>query len=418
MRSARKVGLASLDWPALLRAGDLLVWGQAGAEPLGLTGALVSVGEALPPCEAFIGIGWSQTAAALARHMRFVSYCGTGTNRKLGDRLGILPTPYSRLAPSLARRAPVLLLQLAPGLRPGEYSLGLAHEYLADLLPHARLVVGEVNPHVPRTAGSTTVPAGVMDLIVEHDDALPPLLAPPAGESDAEAAIGARVAALVPDGATLQIGLGGIPRAVLRALGHHRGLGIHSGLITDDVVDLHERGVVTNEAKPFDTGQTVAGLLAGGERLNRWAHDNPALAMRPTSHTHDFAKLAALPRLVAINSAIEVDLTGQVNAEVAAGRYVGAVGGAGDFLRGAQASAGGLPVIALPAAAGANSRIVARLGGPVSTARADVGLVVTEHGIADLRGLDLAERQRRMLAIAAPEHQDALARTIFESQTA
>jgi acyl-CoA hydrolase len=408
------IGSGELDFPAWLRPGDLLVWGQAAAEPVTLTGALLAEQSRLPALDAFIGIGWSETAMAAGTHIGLQSYCATGTNRGLGQRLAKLPVHYSHLAAHLARRSPVLLVQLSYGPRPGEYSFGVAEEYLADLLPQARLVIAEVNANAPRTHGSRVVRAEDCDFILESDA---PLLASPSpAASDAEAAVGNRVAGLIEDGATLQIGLGGIPRSVVRALAGRTRLGLHSGLLTDDVVDLHELGIVTNECKPIDTGLTVAGLLAGSQKLMTWANDNPTLAMRPTSYTHAIGTLAALPRLAAINSAIEVDLTGQVNAEVAGGRYVGAVGGATDFLRGAHASQGGLPIIALPATAGARSRIAARLSGPVSTGRADVGLVVTEHGVADLRGVDLAERRRRMVAIAAPEHREQLERAIFEEQ--
>jgi acyl-CoA hydrolase len=197
---------------------------------------------------------------------------------------------------------------------------------------------------------------------------------------------------------------------VLAALHQRRDLGVHSGVVGDGVMALMEAGVVTNAHKGRDPGATVAGVLMGSTRLHRYAHRNPALQMRATDYTHDPDVLASLPRFVAINSALEVDLSGQVNAEVAAGCYVGAVGGAVDVLRGAHRSRGGVPIIALPATAGARSRVVAALSGPVSTARCDAGVFVTEYGIADLRGLPLAARRRRMLDIAHPEHRARLER--------
>ena len=202
------------------------------------------------------------------------------------------------------------------------------------------------------------------------------------------------------DGATLQCGLGAIPEAALRALHGRRDLGVHSGTVGDAVIELMEAGVVTNARKRRDHGASIAGVLMGSERLHRFAHRNKALQMRGTEYTHHPEVLASLPRFVAINSAVEVDLTGQVNAEVAAGSYVGAVGGAVDFLRGAHRSRGGVPIVALPSTAGAHSRIVASLSGPVSTPRCDAGVFVTEYGVADLRGLPLAARMHRMLDIA------------------
>jgi acyl-CoA hydrolase len=187
---------------------------------------------------------------------------------------------------------------------------------------------------------------------------------------------------------------------------------VHSGAIGDAVVDLIEAGVITNARKPIDTGLTVGATLMGTRRLFDFAHRNPRLRIRDTRYTHDHARLAAIERFVAITSAFEVDQTGQVNAEVAGGAYVGAVGGAMDFLRGARRSPRGVPIVALAATAGERSRIVDRLDGPVSTPRADAGVIVTEFGVADLRGCTLSERRARILAVAHPDHQARLASSV------
>jgi acyl-CoA hydrolase len=406
-RSGREIALEAICWPDWVRAGDLVAWGQASAEPVGLTASLMTARAEIGRFRAFVGICCASSVdPAHADHVAFASYCGTGTNRHLGARLDILPVHYSQLAGTLGREAPVVLLSLAPGADPDHFSYGAAGDYIVDLIDHARLVIAEVSEHMPWTGRGAELRRDEIDLVV-RSCSVPP--APAAVRfGPVEQAIAQHVAALVEDGSTLQIGLGGIPAAVLRALDRHRNLGIHSGLIGDELVELAERGVVNNAAKTIDPGLTVTGLLAGGARLMRWADRNPTLALRPTRYTHDHAVLTSIDRLVALNSAIEVDLTGQVNAEIADGRYLGAVGGAGSFLRGAQASKGGLPIIALPATAGAKSRIVTRLSGPVSTARADAGLFVTEHGIADLRGLSLRARRERMLGIADPGHRASL----------
>jgi acyl-CoA hydrolase len=175
-------------------------------------------------------------------------------------------------------------------------------------------------------------------------------------------------------------------------------------------------GVITNSRKPIDTGRTIGGLLLGSPRLFEFARQNPALWLRSVEHTHDPRVLAQLPGFVAINSAVEVDLTGQVNAEVANGSYVGAVGGALDFVRAANQSPGGISLVVLPSSvAGKRSRVVARLSGPVATPRGEAGVFVTEHGAADLRGIPLAERARRMIAIAHPALRDELERAARES---
>ena len=198
---------------------------------------------------------------------------------------------------------------------------------------------------------------------------------------------------------------------MLAALADRKDLGVHSGALGDSLIALIERGVVTNAKKPIDAGRVVGGVLMGSRRLFDFAHENAVFQLRSSDYTHAGATLGRLPKFVAINSAVEVDLTGQVNAEVANGAYVGAVGGALDFIRAANASAGGVSLICLPAAVGTKaSRIVATLSGPVATPRSEAGVFVTEHGAADLRGLTLRERAKRMLAIAAPAFREPLER--------
>jgi acyl-CoA hydrolase len=299
----------------------------------------------------------------------------------------------------------VVLLTVAPADADGRYALGLAEEYLSAALDVARVVIAEVSPHVPRIHGARTLAAGDIDVLVSTERRPVELAAAEPGP--AEQALARQVAAVVPDGAVLQVGIGSFPGAVLRELDEHNDLGIHSGLFADGMVDLVERGVVTNATKLRDRGISVAGVVMGGARLFGWLHDNPAVALRNTAYTHGIEVLGAIPRFTSVNTAIEVDLTGQVNGEVAAGRYVGAVGGALDFLRGANRAEGGVPIIALPSVVRGRSTIVESLSGPVTVGRADVGIVVTEHGAVDLRGLGLPERRERLLAIASPDHPPA-----------
>lgn len=407
---ATELPTEALDFAALLRPGDRLAWGQASAEPVTLTARLFEQGQAISGLHAFIGMSWG-TPLDDAGAIGFQSYCGAGHNRVLerAGRLDILPSHYSDLPGLLSRQVDVLLLNLADEGN-GRFSFGAALEYLAPLVDSARFVIAEVNDQTPRTRGERSLAADEIDIIVRTSRPLAD--APKAQPGEAERAIATWIAGLVEDGATLQIGIGGLPEAILAALAGHRDLGLHSGLASDGVARLVEAGALTNGRKSIDTGIGVAGLVAGGPALMRYVDRNPGFALRSTAYTHAFGVLSAQSKLTAINAAIEVDLTGQINAEVAGGRYVGAVGGAADFLRGARASRGGLPIVALPATVtgrdGLRSRIVARLNGPASTARADAGIIVTEHGIADLRGLGLAERKRRMLDIAAPEFRAAL----------
>jgi len=232
----------------------------------------------------------------------------------------------------------------------------------------------------------------------------------PRAPTDLERAIAERVASLIPDKATLQVGIGSIPDAVLMALGEHRDLGVHSGIIGDLVAELMKAGVVTNRYKEIDEGATVAAVLHGTDRVYGYAHRNPQIRMMPYAYTHDAAVLRSFDRLFTIGSAAEVDLTGQVNAESVAGRPVGQVGGQVDFVRAGAGSPGGRSIIALPATArgGQASRIVSRLSGPTTTARSDVDVVLTEYGVAELRGAPIGERARRLVAIAHPSFRHRL----------
>ncbi|HEY9219088.1 MAG TPA: acetyl-CoA hydrolase/transferase C-terminal domain-containing protein, partial [Phenylobacterium sp.] len=281
-------------------------------------------------------------------------------------------------------------------------------------LGRARTVVAEVNDQAPRTVSSVQFdPACVQHRLPVSR----PLVTQSAGAPDAvEQAIADRVAAYVADGATLQLGVGKLPGAVLGALSGHRDLGLHTGIVGDGVADLMQRGVITNAARRDHPGIGVTGSLLGSEALYRFVDGRRDLWLEPVSRTHAFDVLAALPRLTAINSALEVDLTGQVGAEVAGGVFVGAVGGQADFVRGALASEGGRSIIALPSRTSrAEPRIVAALAsGVVTTPRADADLIVTEHGAAELRGQPIRERIRRMIAIAHPDDRESLARAARE----
>jgi acyl-CoA hydrolase len=387
------------------------------AEPLTLTRALVEHRHAIARggrLRIFASYGASDTL--LPGHADVFDFGGCiagGTHRRLAAAgvFDIYPGHYSQV-PGFIRTgvlaADVALVQVSPPDEHGRHSLGLIQEYLPAVLEKARVVIGEVNPAIPWTQGDAYLKAGDFALLIDAEHA--PLDAERADPGPVEQAIARHIASRIQDGATLQVGIGKIPEAVLSLLHDRRDLGLHSGAAGDGIVPLAEAGVLTNARKGRDAGVNVTGILMGTDVLRRWAHRNPALALRGTEYTHDPEVLASLNQLVAINGAIEVDLTGQVNAEVAGGAYVGGVGGAVDFLRGAARSRGGLPIVVLPATARGATRIVAQLSGPVSTPRSDAGLIVTEHGVADLRGQPLSRRVQRMIDIAAPEHRADLAR--------
>jgi acyl-CoA hydrolase len=410
---AELAGVAGLDLTRYIRPGDTVTWGQGCGEPLSLTEALAAQRADLTGTRCFLGISCADTfRPEHADHLRFVSYSGSGPNQALhrAGVLDLLPCHYSALPAALAGgplHADVVMLALPPARPDGRHGLGVCADYVAGLVDSARVVIAEVSDQVPDVGGAASLSRDDLDVIV-HTSRPPAeyFAARPAGP--AEAAIGALVAGLVEDGSTLQVGIGSLPSAALSALAGHRDLGVHSGMISDAVASLIDTGAVTGARKTTDRGLVVTGFLLGTRVLLQHAARNRAVCLRGTTYTHDPAVLAAQHRLTAINAAIEVDLTGQINTEVVRGRYAGAVGGAADFMRGAARSEGGLAITVLPSTAGTASRIVARLSGPASVARADAGVIVTEHGSADLRGLPLRERRERMLAIADPAHRPAL----------
>jgi acyl-CoA hydrolase len=378
------------DLAGIIRAGDGIVAGQACAEPQTLMEALVAQRAAFSGARLFLGVNYAGIVRPEhADHLRLSAYCGAGHNRALADAgvLDIHPHPYSRLATLMRERkipCDVALVQVSPPNARGEYSLGLAVDYLPPAIETARAVIAEVNDRVPWTHTEKLFRREDFALLVEssRDSAAPP----PARAGDTEMAIARHAAAFIPDGATLEFGLGVLPDAVCAALQGKKGLKIHSGTIGDGIVDLMRSGAVE---------QAVCGQFIGTRKLFDFGRENAAIRMRSTEYTHDPRVLGSLQRFVAINSAVEVDLTGQVNAEVAKGSYLGAVGGALDFMRAANQSPGGVSLLLLPAA-----RVVKTLSGPVSTPRSEAGVIITERGAADLRGCTLNERIKRMQAIS------------------
>jgi acyl-CoA hydrolase len=286
-------------------------------------------------------------------------------------------------------------------------------DYLADALSSARVVTAEVNDQLPVTYGDTNVAKHDVDHVIHVSRPLPEIASRPARGPERE--IGRHVSRLIRDGDTLEVGLGFLPDAILQCLHDKHDLGIHSGTIGDRVAELAEAGIVTNAKKPVDTGKCVTATLLGTSKLYRWAHKNKQLEVRSPRYTHDIAVHAQIPNLVGINSVLELDLTGQFNSETVGGRHVGVIGGQSDFMRGAIRSPGGRNIVVLEATArkGTISRIVPRLSdGVVTAARAEADIIVTEYGIAELRGRTLQERARALIAVAHPDFhhqlQDAL----------
>jgi acyl-CoA hydrolase len=306
----------------------------------------------------------------------------------------------------------VALIQCSPPDDFGFMSLGPGVDITLTAAKHARHLIIEVNDQCPRTLGDTFLHVSKADAIVETSHPLPEYHK---GEiTDVHRAIAAHAANLIPDGATLQTGIGGIPDAVLLALVHHKDLGVHTEMFSDGLIELIQSGVVNNERKTLHPHKVISGFVLGTRKLFDFIHDNPIFEFHPTSYTNDPFVIAQNERMVAINSALEVDLTGQVCADSLGHLPYSGIGGQVDFIRGAARSKGGVPIIALPSTAreGTVSRIVPvlRPGAGVVTSRGDVHYVVTEFGVASLHGKTLRQRAEALIQIAHPRFREELLR--------
>jgi acyl-CoA hydrolase len=316
--------------------------------------------------------------------------------------------------PSFFRRGilplDAVLVNVSRPDRNGFCSLGTSVVAMPAAIKAAGTVIAQLNAAVPRTLGDSFVHVDEIDFGVEVD--IPPYTHPLSPIGEVEQRIGQHIAQLIPDGATLQMGIGAIPSAVANALGDKRDLGIHTEMMTDVVLDLVEAGVVTGARKEINAGRVVATFMLGTERLYKWADDNPMVEMRRVEYTNDTAIIRRFKRMYAINSAIEIDLTGQVCADSIGPRMYSGVGGQMDFIRGAALADEGRAIIALPstAAGGMASRIVPYLaqGAGVVTTRAHVETIVTEWGIAEMHGRSIHERARALIAISDPKFRDQL----------
>ena len=304
----------------------------------------------------------------------------------------------------------VALISVTPPDEHGFCSFGVEVGTTKPAAESARTIIAEVNRQMPRTLGDSFIHASRLDHIVEADHPLPE--APQGGSTREHLQVGAHIAEMIPDGATLQMGIGSIPDAVLQNLGSHKDLGVHTELFSDGVIDMVEAGVITCSRKTFHPGKIVAGFLFGSQRLYEFVHNNPLIELHPTDYVNDPFNIAQNDQMVAINSALQVDLTGQVNADSIGPRIFSGVGGQVDFIRGAARSKGGLPIIAFLSTARDESisRIVPLLyeGAGVVTTRYDVHYVVTEYGVASLYGKTVRQRTRELIGIAHPRFRDEL----------
>ncbi|MGX5805495.1 acetyl-CoA hydrolase/transferase family protein [Bradyrhizobium sp. Arg314] len=413
-RALREIDVLDIDFTRIVRPGDTVMWSQGAAEPIALIRRLMAQRHAIGPFNVFLGGSYS--AALQPEHTDVVTVFGmgaVGSNRDLcrADKMHVIPCHLSQLPELLSSGVigiDVILMQFSLADGAGQNSFGAANGYVQYARARARVSVAEINETAPRTRSMNFLDLAQFDLVVSSNE--PIVEVAPSKPSESDIAIARRIADFVVDGSILQVGIGSVPNALLAQVGDRRRMGLHTGIVGDAIVPLMESGAIDNSTKPIHRGKTVTGALAGTRMLYNFADKNPDLLIEPVNQTHSLATLAALKGLVSVNSAVEVDLTGQVNSEVAGKTFVGTVGGQLDFVRGAFAAEGGRSVIGLPARTGKGaSRIVARIGpGVVTVPRSDSDIVVTEYGAAELRGLSISQRMRRLIAIAHPDDREQL----------
>lgn len=336
-------------------------------------------------------------------------------NRGDGDYIPVFLSEIPALFRKGVLPLDVALVHVSPPDSHGFCSLGVSVDIARAAVDCAKVVVAQVNPRMPRTIGDALLHINDIDSIVDVDVPLPEVNPPKLSDSDR--AIGRHIAELIENGATLQMGIGSIPNAVLASLHSHKDLGVHTEMFSDGLIDLVDKGIVNGRKKVKHPGKIVAGFVMGTQLLYDFVHDNPQVLMLDIAYVNDSAVIRRNPKVTAINSAIEVDVTGQVCADSIGTRLYSGVGGQMDFIRGASLSEGGKPIIALPSqTARGESKIVPFLkqGAGVVTTRAHVHYIVTEYGVANLYGRNLKQRAKALVEIAHPDHREHLERETFE----
>ena len=412
---AAMLALTGADVAAMLRPGMRVFVGGSSNEPRGLVDALAAACADNP--EAAAGVTFFQfplpginrfdfsTLHETARMETFFLTPDLQESHAAG-RVRFVPMHLRHVFDFLRTQPPDLAFVQVARDRDGELRLGPNADFHAAASSASR-VIAEYNTGIIAPAGAPRVAESSLYGLVETSRPVPEM--PPPRLDETARAIGAHVASLVRDGDCLQTGIGAIPAAILDALGNHNDLGLHGGLLDDGGKGLIEAGVVTGARKAVRTGEHVAGMLLGSQNLHDWAATRPDLVLAGADITHDAGVIASLDNFVSVNSAVEVDLHGQVNAEVIGSRQISGVGGAVDFMRAARMSPGGRSIVAMTATArrGTQSRIVSRTA-IVTALRTDVDIVITEFGIAHLHGLPTEARAEALIAIAHPDFRDEL----------
>ncbi len=397
-----------------IKSGDRVVLGHAVGEPCHLVDAMVKNAAAYRDVEIvhMVAMGKSEYCKPeYAQNFRHNSIFAGGPTRKALESGQADFTPcFFFEVPKLFRTTlpvDVALISVTPPDENGKCSLGVSVDYTYSAAKCAKLVIAQVNAQMPRTYG-TSLDVSDIDIFVPFDEPVLVLPSPKIGE--VEESIGRYCASLIEDGDTLQLGIGAIPDAVLRFLKDKKDLGIHSETFSDGVVDLAEAGVINNKRKALHPGKFVSTMMMGTQRLYDFVNNNPDVELYPVEYSNHPDTIALNDHMISINSAIQVDLMGQVNAETIGTRQFSGIGGQVDYIRGTAMAEHGKSIIAMPSTTKGTSKIVARLddGAVVTTSRCDVDYVVTEYGIAALKGLTLRQRAKNLIAVAHPDHRPAL----------
>lgn len=402
-----------------IKSGDRIFFSIASGQPQTLLRALAEDFEFYKDVEVINGVllaGHPLAKKGLEASFRCISFQNSASLRQDWEegRIDFLPVRYSDVPRVFSRQGPkpidVVLIQVSPPDRDGRFSLGVSTSHAYPLALEARTVVAEVNEQAPRTFGPCSLSSDQIDFLVECSAPLVPYPEIKFGETERK--IAELVAEMIPDGATIQIGIGNLPAAILQVLQGKKDLGFHSGMLSDSVVELVEKGAVTNNRKNVFRGKIVAGELIGTERLFRFGHENPFLEMHGAEVSHNAQLIGQIDHFIAVNSALEVDLTGQINAESLDGVQISGVGGQFDFVEGAYFSRGGKSITALTSSAGRGkiSRIVPHLSSKAiaTIPRYLTDIVVTEYGVAHLRGKSIRRRAEALVSIAHPNFRDQL----------
>lgn len=408
---------------SLIKSGDRVFLHSAAAAPQQLIKAMTARANELRNVE-IVSIHTEGVAPYTAPEYAksFCTNCmfiGANVRKAIETGRGDYIPVFLSEVPALFRRnilpIDVAMIQVSPPDKHGYCSLGVSIDVSRAAVQMAKIVIAQVNPQMPRTHGDGLIHVSKIDAMVEVDEPLIEASKMQLGE--VEMAIGRNIAGLVDDGATLQMGIGAIPDAVLASLTNHKDLGVHTEMFSDGLINLVEKGIVNGKKKRIHPEKVVASFVMGTRRIYDFIDDNPLIAMLDVAYVNDTAVIRRNPKVTAINSAIEVDLTGQICADSIGSRLYSGVGGQMDFIRGASLSEGGKPIIALPSVTRrGDSRIVPFLkqGAGVVTTRAHVHYIVTEYGVANLYGKNLRQRAKALIEIAHPDHRETLEEQAFE----